>query len=952
MDMRFQFIRIAVLFTLATSCHQSFKNYNPAVDLSGTWHFQLDSANVGIKEKWYSAVQTDQLALPGTTDTEQKGKLNTKSETGRFTRLYPYSGPAWYQKEIEIKQDWKGKEFLFLMELTKTSSVWVDDHFIGREISLTTPHRYNLTQFLTPGKHLLSVRIDNSDNQFVRWGHQTSDETQTNWNGILGRIGLQIKDPVWMTDVQVFPDVDAKKLRVKVRFNKKCTGKLRLQASSWNTGIRHKVEPMTVAFETSDDREFETSLILGENMQLWDEFNPALYKLNIQFSGNFGGREVRDDHETDFGMRKFTTKGSQFQVNGKTVFLRGKNEAHVFPLTGHVPMEVDEWIRIFKIAKSYGINHYRYHTCVPSEAEFAAADRVGIYLEPQLPIWDQIGDSKQSFSLEDVEIKKDSTDASALVNYMLSEGHKVLETFGNHASFCMFSLGNELHGDRKLLSQMVGKFRSSDSRHLYASGSNNFIWSSELSPGDDYWTTTYTGGHYKAGTFFPDTKGKEVRSSYPVHTFGQINNVYPNTRYTYSEGIKNVPVPVISHENGQFQVYPDFNEIKKFTGVVRAKNYEMYKDRLEKAGMPDQANDFFRASGALSALCYRADIETAIRTKGFGGFQLLDLQDFPGQGTALIGMLDVFMDSKGLITPEEWRAFCSETVPLLKMEKYTWTNDEKFHGLVSFANYGPDDVHSSLKWEVTDTKGKVLAEGEMKVESPQGTLSDLQPIHLDLSGITTPQKLEINLSVNNTAAKNSYPVWVYPSKVETEAHQGIKISKRLDQDDTAFLENGGKVLLLPDSTLLKNFVGGAFQSDFWCYPMFKKYLPPGTLGILCDPKHPVFNEFPTDFHSNWQWWPMLKNGKVMILDATPADFRPIVQVIDNFERNHKLGVIFECKVGKGKLLVCSCNLQQQANYPEARQLLYSMLNYMNTNEFQPAQTLDLADLNQIFNSPK
>jgi hypothetical protein len=950
--MRFTFISFVIVLLLTTSCHQSFQNVNQTVDLSGTWNFQLDSTNVGIEDKWYSRLQTDKISLPGTTDIEQKGKLNTKNEIGCFTRLFPYSGPAWYQREIEIQKNWNVKELIFLMELTKASSVWVDDHFIGREISLTAPHSYNLTQYLTPGKHLLSVRIDNSDNPPVKWGHQTSDETQTNWNGILGRIELQIKDPVWMTDVQVFPDIDKKKVNIKVRFNKKCTGKLTLQASSWNTNTQHKVEPKSVAFETSDEREYETSMVLGENMQLWDEFNPALYKLKIQFSGNLGGIEVNDYKETDFGMRKFTTNGSQFQVNGKAVFLRGKHEAHVFPITGHVPMEVDEWVRIFKISKSYGMNHYRYHTCIPSKAEFAAADRVGIYLEPQLPIWDQVGDSQQSFSLEDVEIKKDSTDASALVKYMLFEGYKILGTFGNHASFCMFSLGNELHGDRKLLSQMVSKFRSSDNRHLYASGSNNFIWSSEFSPGDDYWTTTYTGGHYKAGNFFPDTKGKDVRSSYPVHTFGQINNVYPNTLYTYSEGIKNVPVPVISHENGQFQVYPDFNEIKKFTGVVRAKNYEMYKDRLEKAGMLDQANDFFRASGALSALCYRADIETAIRTKGFGGFQLLDLQDFPGQGTALIGMLDVFMDSKGLIAPEKWREFCSETVPLLKMEKYTWTNDEKFNGLVSFANYGPDDVNSTIKWEIIDKTGKVLTQGEMKVESPQGKLSDLKPIIFDLSDLKTPQKLEIKLSISNTTAKNSYPVWVYPSKVETKAPKGIKISRILDKDDIATLENGGKILLLPDSTLLKNSIGGAFQSDFWCYPMFKKYHPPGTLGILCEPRHPVFNEFPTDSYSNWQWWPMLKNGKVMILDTTPVDFRPIVQVIDNFERNHKLGVIFECKVGKGKLLVCSCNLQEQENYPEARQLLHSILDYMSTNEFQPAQNLDLADLNKILNFKK
>ena len=104
--------------------------------------------------------------------------------------------------------------------------------------------------------------------------------------------------------------------------------------------------------------------------------------------------------------------------------------------------------------------------------------------------------------------------------------------------------------------------------------------------------------------------------------------------------------------------------------------------------MLDQAHDFFKASGALAVVCYREDIEAALRTPEFGGFQLLDIQDFPGQGTALVGILNVFMENKGMIEPEQWRGFCSETVPLFRMEKYVWTNDETLTGKVQIAHYG------------------------------------------------------------------------------------------------------------------------------------------------------------------------------------------------------------------------------------------------------------------------
>jgi len=170
---------------------------------------------------------------------------------------------------------------------------------------------------------------------------------------------------------------------------------------------------------------------------------------------------------------------------------------------------------------------------------------------------------------------------------------------------------------------------------------------------------------------------------------------------------------VIGHETGQFQVYPNFREIEKYTGVLKARNFEIYQRRLKDAGMLDQADDFVRASGALSVLCYREDMETALRTPGFGGFQLLDLQDFPGQGTALVGILDAFMESKGLITPEKWRNFCNDVVPLARLEKYTWTNAEEFSARLQVANYSNRNyTDTPLHWQLVDQSGHIINQGK------------------------------------------------------------------------------------------------------------------------------------------------------------------------------------------------------------------------------------------------
>ena len=175
---------------------------------------------------------------------------------------------------------------------------------------------------------------------------------------------------------------------------------------------------------------------------------------------------------------------------------------------------------------------------------------------------------------------------------------------------------------------------------------------------------------------------KSVRGSFATvdAPLGHVQIGPANTMTDYRRSIAGVRVPVIGHEVGQYTVFPDFREIAKYTGVLRARNLEIFREKLRAKGMLDQAEQFRQASGALAVLCYREDIEAALRTPGFGGFQLLDLQDFPGQGTALVGILDAFMDSKGLIEPKAWREFCSEVVPLVRMKKYAWTTGRDLYG--------------------------------------------------------------------------------------------------------------------------------------------------------------------------------------------------------------------------------------------------------------------------------
>jgi len=673
---------------------------------------------------------------------------------------------------------------------------------------------------------------------------------------------------------------------------------------------------------------------MSAGMLLWDEFQPALYRLTASLRAAGAGVSYADRIETSFGMWEISRLGAKLQFNGRTVFLRGRSAGFDSPITGQPLFDTEDWRRFFRMNKQYGLNHLRAYS-FPPDAAFEAADLEGVYVQAELGARSPISPER--------------------VQSLVDEAAALLETYGNHPSFCLFTLGNELFGDRAAMAQVVSRLQAQDRRRLFASGSNNFWESQQYEPGDDFWVTWRT------------RKGSEgdVRASYACANLpaGHIETGPPNTGKDYSKGLEGVPVPVIAHEIGEFQVYPNYDEIAKYTGLMLPRNLEVFRDRLSKAGMLDQWKDFFHASGALAVLCYKEDIETALRTPGFGGFQILDLADCHVQGTALVGILDAFNDSKGLITPDDWRQFCSSTVPLLRFAKYTWSTAETFAADVQVAHHGAVDLRNAvLAWKLKNRAGQAVQSGEMPPTSiPQGNTAKLGSVSFPLKNLKTPARYDLELLIRGTTARNRWPIWVFDPSVDTQPPAGVRIARNLDSAAQQKLADGDTVLLLPDIKDLDpvlemagTFVDGQFQSDFWNYSMFQKICQdlemkpsPGTLGLLIDPHHSALARFPSESHTNWQWWHLIKNSRAVALDGTSVSYRPIVQVIDNVSRNHKLGIVFEFRVGQGRLLVCTADLLKLQDLPEAAQLLRSLLAYAGSAEFQPAAAIDLTTLKSI-----
>ncbi|WP_258098921.1 sugar-binding domain-containing protein [Marinoscillum pacificum] len=919
---------IALLFVVL-GCSKTDEPIRERMLLAGTWQFQLDTGSIGEQEQWYNQKLGDAIVLPGTTDSNEKGFLNTDTTTMHLNRQYTYAGAAWYQKEVTIPESFAGKHLELYFERTKPSKVWVDGELVGTSMLLQSPQQFELSKKLSPGVHTLTVLINN-DLKLTPFGnvHIYSDDTQTNWNGILGDMYIEAKDRTFIADLQVFTDINQQQANVQLGLvnelevsNATIELQLHLNLNGETTQL-----PTTV-YEVALDSVITLTYDF-EEVALWDEYEQPIYTVKAVLKGE----GFSDEQSATFGMRDFTVSGSQFQINGRTTFLRGKHESAVFPLTGSAPMDVESWARVYRIAKSYGINHYRFHSYCPPEAAFIAADQEGIYLQAELPFWGGL-------------------DNDTTAQMLRNEGYGLLKAYGNHPSFVMFSPGNEIWGGHERVASNMKALKAYDGRPLYTMGSNNNIG---YLPPQDY-------AEFFVGARIPDKGDTITGHTRLTHAFadayhgGALNTLKPSTQINFNYAVAHMDLPIVSHEIGQYQIYPNYDEITKYTGNLKPWNLEVFQQRLQAKGMGDLDSVFQQASGAWSALCYKAEMEAAIRTKGMAGFQLLDLQDFPGQGTALVGILDAFMDSKGVVSPEVWKQSCNDVVLLAEFPKYTWSNLETFSAELVIANYSNKNLEQPVNWSLNDEAGQSLFTGS--IESPtisHGGLTSLGEITIDLASVYQAQKLTLTILLEGTNFSNSYPIWVYPA-ADLPPVEDMVVTNSLSTEVMDQLTNGASVLLFPETEAIedKSFAGH-FPPEFWNYGMFKgisewvkKPVSPGTLGLLLDPEHPIFADFPTDFHTNWQWYSIIKNSRSIILDDTPANYRPLVQVIDNLERNYKLGMLFEFKVGTGKLLICTAQLQDLLHEPEANYLYRSIVNYMQSEAFDPQQVMSKEELEKL-----
>ena len=952
--------------------------------LNGKWHVVLEDGTTG------------QMDLPGTLDENGIGHRDVGANqwhpdavlgnaageidkdapiATRFTRRHTYEGEARISRKITVP-DYGTDRLFVLAERARALRLLVDGEAcaVFRQGTLSTPYIFELTG-AAPGEHEFTFLSDNSypgmPKAAICYSSAATDETQTNWNGILGECSMYTRPQNFIDSLRVYPRAVKKEeknkaggyvLDVCVELApgaKKVykDAKIILQSEALAVGELEDTQTLTEIIscsgegltEAGTDKEenpktmeiWFRDLPLRENVKLWDEDEGNLYEMAVTLDNGMSAEDKGGstaECRTRFGIRSFGDNGSgRLALNGRAIFLRGEANCAEYPETGHPPMTIPEWKEMLLKYRSYGINFVRFHSHCEPEAAFAAADELGMLLQPELSHWDP----KDAFGTEES------------YRYYRAELVDLLKTYANHPSFVMLTLGNELQAQdegRERMRELVRTAKRMDPTRLYANGSNAFYGEEGCDPESDFYTSQSCKDVVIRGTF------SGMR--------GYLNENYPSADRTYDEAMaeirKEYQKPVFSFEVGQFEVLPDFEELESFHGISDPVNLKLIKKRVEERGLLPTWEKYVEATGELSRLAYREEIEAAMRTRELSGISLLGLQDFPGQGTALVGMMNSHLEPKpyDFARPERFREFFQECRILVKLPHYTYEAGERLIAEVEAANFGKENIEGVFCWTLAGkksvsengncepaeikSKNTVIATGEdteITICRP-GSYTEVGSLDIPLDFVEKNTALTLKVRIGDSIS--AYPIWVY-RKTTPVCPENVYETRAFDMKTREILQNGGRVYLSPDADKesLPNSIKTQFTTDFWSVGTFADQ--EGGMGQLIDTEHPIFKEFPTDFHTDWQWWIMATKRAVIL----PHPMKTIITEMDSYAFLRPMAQMIEFRCLKGKVLLSTMELHKSQQYPEVRALQASIYTYLSGENFEPAEEITEEELSML-----
>lgn len=859
-----------------------------AIDLCGLWHVTSEDGSVNTDINLPGSACEAHIGTPAEYYTEYS-KENVRAPRER----YEYVGKLFYERKFDIPEEFEGLNLsLFFERVNFASVVWIDGIKIGVGVAnLSTPHIYSLYKRLNakgeellsllPGEHTIRLMVDNTN--FLNLGDMASGysvDTQGYWNGVVGKMELRAKPVCSIASADAFyrgSSLEVRTVTLSDRTRPMDVVPASLSFSILSSdGERLFTDTEDIELYSSRQRNCSFLDLSGLELEKWSEYTPTLYTVEVTL---ICGSDI-DTYAFSYGFRTLEARNDGFLINGKPLSLRGTVNCAQFPKTGYPPMDTAYWLKQFKTFKEYGLNHVRFHAWCPPEAAFTAADKLGIYIMAEMPLWLNKDVTPMEFGDDDRH-----------TTFFRNEGLRILEAYGNHPSFCFFSNGNENMGDYASMETMTRAFKSIDDRRLYTITSN---FDHPLSPAEDF-RCAFEIDH------------KRVRIQTKHDEVGLASDV------DYSDVVPEAGAPVVSFEVGQYCVYPDVDICERYDGNMAPVNFDLIRNMMKEKGVYERLPEYVSASGDLAFKLYKEDIETALRTKGMGGFQLLSLTDYTGQSTATVGLLDVFGESKGICTPEEFRAFCNETVPLFAAKRI-YKNTDILEAEVSLYDYSERKIFCPEYFIEFRDGGEILkevvvrGEGKCKLSLP-----------LDFVKKNTLIKVYITVKDGDRSYTNSWRIFVYKDALNyDDESEYIATSPKQIKD---LYDNGGFLIATSDTLSNIEFSSNSFVPVFWSPAYFKAAR---NCGAMIQNEHPALAGFPSEKYLDYQWKPLFDES-VNIELASVENADPIVEIVPNFVNNVPKSPLAEFNYGKGRVLFAGFDLSK--DNPATQALKESLIEY-------------------------
>ena len=310
---------------------------------------------------------------------------------------YADSG-AVYRQSVYVPQKWdKCRVVLFLERPLGATAVKVNGVEAGSDTLVNYPHQLDITEQIVAGqRNTIEVSVA---------GHDA--------HGVMGNIELRSQPRrLYINKVRTHPHPFMGTVGIELALSGQSP-----DFGFYNVQTMIQREGVDTAKIFVDEREVRGSymqydaLVMDDN-RLWDEFHPNIFRLALGVGSDY--------QEYTFGMREAGVVDGKLYLNRHPVYLRGCVMDDYFPLWGSMPMDEATWMHIMQRLSDYGLNHVRFRGYCPPDAAFKAADKVGMYLQPE------------ATSVADM--------------------NRLTDTYGHHPSLVLVTLGQDtyVYNDRVL----------------------------------------------------------------------------------------------------------------------------------------------------------------------------------------------------------------------------------------------------------------------------------------------------------------------------------------------------------------------------------------------------------------------------------------------------------------------------------------------------------------------